>query len=343
MYPPPVLGPMRNVVRPLLITLTGAGAAAGLGCGGSDLVLPNEGRPAALAVVTGNNQTASGGQALPNPLVVRATDSQDRPVGQIRVAFVVTAGGGTTQPDTAVTDNDGRASSRWTLGMSPGTQTVAARVVGSDPITATFTGTASGSGGGPTLTTTQITSVSPSPSFPSQPILVAFRVASPGGTPTGAVTVTDGAVSCTASAPASQCSLAPPTAGSKTLTASYAGSATFAPSSGTAQQQVILAGTTTTLSSSANPSTPDESVTFTATVTSSFGTPSGSVQFVEGSCPTPTRIWSVASLDNAGRAGFSTTLSPGTHLMLACYLGNNTFAPSASDILQQEVIKRGKG
>jgi len=48
---------------------------------------------------------------------------------QLRVAFVVTAA-----PDTAVTDDAGRAASRWTLGTSAATQTVEARVAGSDAV-----------------------------------------------------------------------------------------------------------------------------------------------------------------------------------------------------------------
>jgi hypothetical protein len=326
---------MRKAISALPIALTGVTAA--LACGGADLTLPSASRPGAIAVVRGNNQTASAGQALPDSLVVRVIDPENRPVPQLRVAFVVMAGGGTAAPDTAVTDNDGRAASRWTLGTTAGTQTVEARVAGSDAVKATFTGTAAG-GGGPTLTETHITSASPDPSFPTQPVTVGFTVTSILGPPAGKVRVSDGTVSCTASVAGGQCSLAPPTAGPTTLTATYEGSATFAPSSGTAQHEVILAGTSTSLSSSDNPSKRDESVTFTASVTSSFGTPSGSVVFVEGSCASPTRIWSMESLDDSGQADYSTkTLSAGTHLMLACYLGNNTFAPSTSDLLQQQV------
>ncbi len=334
------VGPMRNAVVPHLIAVT---SVLALGCGGDDLTLPSDGRPAALTVVDGNNQTGSGGQLLADPLIVRAVDSDSRPVAQVRVDFVATAGGGTTDPASATTDADGRASSRWTLGTAAGTQVVEARVAGSDDIKARFNGTASGPAG-PALTTTQITSVSPSPSFPTQPVVVAFRVTAAAGTPSGTVTVSDGTVSCSASAPGNQCSLAPPTAGAKTLTASYAGSGSFAPSSATAQHEVIKAASATALTSSPNPSSRDESVTFTAAVTSSFGTPSGSVEFVEGSCDAPTRTWSVESLDAAGRAVFSTqTLSAGTHLMFACYLGNSTFAPSASNVVQQEVTKKGRG
>ena len=327
---------MPKVVSPVLINLTSVTAALAVACSSGDLLLPGESRPAAIAVVTGNNQTAPGGQALADSLVVRVTDPQNRPVAQLRVAFVVTAGGGTVAPDTAVTDNDGRAASRWTLGATAGAQMVEARVTGSDAVNAAFSAVAST--GAPALTTTQITSVSPEPSFPTQSVTVAFTVGSILGTPTGTVTVTDGTASCTASVLTGQCSLAPTAAGSNTLTATYAGSATFAPSSGTAQHQVILAATASTLFSSLNPSVQNRSVTFTATVTSVFGTPAGSVQFVEGSCATPTTIWSTKSLDNTGQGSFSTRkLSVGTHLMLACYLGNGTFAPSASDVLQQQV------
>ncbi len=327
---------MRKVVSPLLFGLMSIAATLAVACGGGDLMLPSESRPAAIAVVTGNNQTAPGGQPLADSLVVRVTDPQNRPVAQLRVAFVVTAGGGTAAPDTAVTDNDGRAASRWTLGTTTGAQAVEARVTGSDAANAAFTAVASA--GAPALTTTQIISISPEPSFPTQPVTVAFTVASVAVTPTGAVTVTDGAVSCTASVLTGQCSLPLTAAGPRTLTATYAGSATFAASSGTAQHQVILAGTSTALSSSLNPSARNRSVTFTATVTSTFGTPTGSVQFVEGGCAAPTTTWSVTSLDDTGQASFSTRKLPeGTHLMLACYLGNGTFAPSASDVLQQQV------
>jgi len=327
---------MRKVVRPLLITMMSVAAALVVACGAGDLMLPGESRPAAVAVVKGNNQTAPGGQALADSLVVRVTDPQNRPVAQLRVAFVVTAGGGTAAPDTAVTDNDGHAASRWTLGTTAGAQAVEARVTGSDSVNATFTAVAST--GAPALSTTQITSVSPEPSFPTQAVTVAFTVGAALGPPAGTVTVTDGTVSCTASAPAGQCSLALTTAGPKTLTATYAGSSTFAASSATAQHLVILAGTSTTLSSSANPSVQDQSVTFTATVASIFSTPTGSVQFVEGSCATPTTTWRTTSLDDTGHGSFSTDkLSRGTHFVLACYLGNGTYAPSASNVLQQQV------
>src|SRR5262245_30940755 len=189
---------MRHISLARLATALSCCAVVSLACGGSDLTLPSEGRPAKLSVVGGNDQTANGGQPLPNPIVARVTDGASRPVAQIRVAFVVTSGGGSTDPDTATTDSDGRASARWTLGPATGSQQVEARVAGFDAIKATFTGTASSINNGPKRTTTTITLADPSPSFPTEPVVVAFQVTSNDGTPTGSVTVTDGAVSCTA-------------------------------------------------------------------------------------------------------------------------------------------------
>jgi hypothetical protein len=75
---------MRKVVRSPLITLTCFTAALIVACGAGDLLLPGENRPTAIAVVKGNNQTAPGGQALADSLVVRVTDPQNRPVAQLR-------------------------------------------------------------------------------------------------------------------------------------------------------------------------------------------------------------------------------------------------------------------
>lgn len=334
---------MRRAVIAPLATAAGFCTAVILACGGGDLTLPSESRPAALAVVDGNDQTASSGQPLPKPLVVRVTDGAGQPAAQIRVAFVVTTGGGSISPDTATTDSAGQTSARWTLGPASGTQEVEARVVGSDAIRATFQGTASPGNNGPKQTTTQIMSANPSPSFPTQPVVVVFKVTSSDGSPTGTVTVSDGSESCTASAPGGQCSVTPETSGSKTLTARYIGSGEFSPSSGSADHDVVKAGTSASLTSSNNPSRPDEEVTFTVSVTSNFKTPTGTVQLVEGSCGNPSRTWGAQGLDNSGQAAFSIrTFSPGTHDMVACYLGTDTFAGSESNVVEQRVSKKGE-
>jgi hypothetical protein len=87
-------------------------------------------------------------------------------------------------------------------------------------------------------TTTTITSHTPDPSVVGQAVVVNFTVTSSGGAPTGNVTVSDGAVSCSGTVAAGACTLTPTTSGIKTLTATYAGDANFLGSSGAVAHQV---------------------------------------------------------------------------------------------------------
>ena len=90
--------------------------------------------------------------------------------------------------------------------------------------------------------------------------------------------------------------------------------------------------TATTLTSSRNPSNYGQAVTFTATVTSGSGTPTGTVIFYDGSSQL-----SSATLTN-GNASFSTsTLSAGSHSITAAYQGSDVYAPSTSAPLIQVV------
>src|SRR3989449_6542210 len=80
---------------------------------------------------------------------------------------------------------------------------------------------------GAASTTTAVTTHTPNPSVTGQGIAVAFTVTSGGGTPTGNVTVTDGAATCNGTVAAGTCTLKPATAESKTRTATYGGVANF--------------------------------------------------------------------------------------------------------------------
>jgi hypothetical protein len=106
--------------------------ASGVACGGGDLVLPEEQSPAEMVVVEGDEQSGAVGTELADPLVVRVLDAQDRPVPGVRVAFNLgaRADGGDVTPDTALTNADGLASSRWVLGGTSGQQEVDAEIVG---------------------------------------------------------------------------------------------------------------------------------------------------------------------------------------------------------------------
>ena len=118
-------------------------------CGGSDIVLPNEGVAAAMAVVQGNNQTGSAGAALADSLVVRVTDSKGRPVEAQPVKFTVQSGGGQITPDSTNTDSNGKAAAHWVLGSAGGAQTALAKAVGNGApasVTASFTASAGAAG-----------------------------------------------------------------------------------------------------------------------------------------------------------------------------------------------------
>ena len=91
--------------------------------------------------------------------------------------------------------------------------------------------------------------------------------------------------------------------------------------------------TTTALSSSTNPSTYDQSVTFTATVSpNGSGTPTGTVTFMDGSTALGTGTLS------GGLATFATSaLAIGTHPVTAVYSGDSNFLGSTSSVLTQNV------
>src|SRR6185503_9105239 len=201
-------------------------------------------------------------------------------------------------PSGTVTVNDGNggtcsatlpATSCSLASTSAGTKTLTANY-GGDSNFKTSSGTAAHTVN-KADTTTAISLVNPEPSVVGQSYTVTFGVTvnAPGvGTPGGTVTVNDGnGGTCSATLPATSCSLASTSAGTKTLTASYGGDSNFNTSSGTASHTVNKADTTTAVSSSANPSVFGQSVTFTATMAVTApgaGSPSGTVQFtVDGS------------------------------------------------------------
>jgi hypothetical protein len=111
--------------------------AAALACGG-DLTLPNPTGPGVkLDVVGGNGQTGTVGEELPVPLVVAVVTSEGLPIAGRRVAFVPASAGvdGHLDPDTAVTNSEGQALSRWVLSTVPGDHAAEARLVVADSAT----------------------------------------------------------------------------------------------------------------------------------------------------------------------------------------------------------------
>ena len=102
-----------------------------LGCG-DGVGLPDEGVPSDIKAFSGDDQTGPAGGTLAQPVVVRVTDRSGRPVANQSVAFAPATGSGSVTPASATTDNQGKASTAWTLGAAAGAQSLTARAQGGD-------------------------------------------------------------------------------------------------------------------------------------------------------------------------------------------------------------------
>lgn len=107
-----------RMLAPATFTLTGAPGAA-----------------TTAAVVSGSNQAGTVGQPLAEPVVVEARDAFQNPVPGATVVFEPLSGNGTVAQAQVVTDAQGRASTTWTLGGSPGEQRLNARIQGAAALT----------------------------------------------------------------------------------------------------------------------------------------------------------------------------------------------------------------
>jgi hypothetical protein len=238
------------------------------------------------------------------------------------VAGTVSFYNGTTKVGTKpVTFNIGTSSNQAVL-------TISSLPAGTDSIKATYSGDANDAGSTSsvlkqvvntlTATTTSLTS-SLNPSFVGQSVTFVATVtpSSGSGTPTGAVTFKNGSAilaTVTLSGGTASFSTSSLTTGTHAITAVYSGDSNFSGSTSPALSQVVKAPiiTKTTLTSSQNPSTVGQSVTFTATVTASSGTPDGTVTFDDG-----TTVLATVNLA-AGVATYSTsTLAKGKHTIKA--------------------------
>jgi len=146
-----------------------------------------------------------------------------------------------------------------------------------------------------------------------------------GATPIGAGTTTGSVATLTTSALVG---------GSHNITAGYPGDANYGASTSSALSQSVVAGSTTTsigLSSSLNPSTYGQSVTFTATI--SPAVPDGeTVTFASGAASIGTATTS------GGTATLATSaLAAGSDSITANYAGDANFAACTSSVLTQTV------
>jgi len=224
---------------------------------------------------------------------------------------------------------------------------VSTLALGAHPITASYSGDAN-------LTSSTSSSVSqvvnkaatigvvtPSanPAFINQTITYTATVSGVfGGSPTGTVTFKNGATTLgTATVSGGQASINKTfsSAGTKPITAIYSGDANFTGNTSPALSELITKySTSTAMVSSLNPSTYGQSLTFTATVSSTFGMPAGTVTFKNG-----TTTLGTSTLGGGVATFITSNLGVGSKSITAVYNGNTAFAASSSTAVQQVVTK----
>jgi len=261
--------------------------------------------------------------AQPVTLTATLTDS----AGQIPTGFVVFAEGSTVY---------------GTVSLSGGVAQIVLPTLttGKHTITAQYSGDSDDNSSKASLvqvitgaSSTTTVSTDTEPSTYGQTVTLTAVVSSTSGTPDGTVTFKNGSsVLGTVALSGGQAAYAISTlnGGAHTINAVYSGSSEYASSTGSVQQVVEPAMTTTTITSSSNPASSGQSVTFTAVVTSAAaGAPTGKVTFKDGKT-----VLGTASLIN-GQAQITTSLlAVGGHTLTATYAGSANFSGSSGTLSQ---------
>jgi len=290
-----------------------------------------------LLVVNKANSTVTLG-ASPNPSVSYQTVT-------LTAAIAPQFGGSASG---TITFLDGVTSlGRVSVSNNAASLNVSTLALGAHPITASYSGDAN-------LTSSTSSSVSqvvnkaatigvvtPSanPAFINQTITYTATVSGVfGGSPTGTVTFKNGATTLgTATVSGGQASINKTfsSAGTKPITAIYSGDANFTGNTSPALSELITKySTSTAMVSSLNPSTYGQSLTFTATVSSTFGMPAGTVTFKNG-----TTTLGTSTLGGGVATFITSNLGVGSKSITAVYNGNTAFAASSSTAVQQVVTK----
>ena len=225
-----------------------------------------------------------------------------------------------------------------TLANGVATVSTSTLPIGADSITATYNGDANNNTATATLiqtvnktTPTVVVTTSGSSTY-GNPVTITTTV--PPGT-TGTITITSGGTtlgSGTVNPTTGTVTITTTTlpVGNDPITASYGGDANDNPATGTTTQTVTKATPTVTLTSSTNPSTANQSVTFTASLPSGV---TGTVTFTNGAT-----VLGTATLASGSATVTTSTLPSGNDPITATYNGD-TNNNSASASLTQVVGK----
>jgi len=186
---------------------------------------------------------------------------------------------------------------------------------------------------GDAVSTIQLTS-SLNPAVYGQAVTLTATVTdSAGSTPTGVVVFSEtGAYYGTITLTAGVAQIGLPAtlgAGKHNITAQYSGDSTEATAKASLAQAITGAPSTTTITTDTEPSTYGQTVTFTAVVNSTVGTPGGTVTFKNG-----TSVLGTVAL-SGGQATYAiSTLNGGTRTINAVYNGSSSNAPSNASLFQ---------
>jgi hypothetical protein len=231
----------------------------------------------------------------------------------------------------------GNGASLTTSGLAVGTHSITAVYSGDSNFTGSTSNALSQVVAKAMTTTSLLSSINPSES--GKPVTFTALVSSLASTPTGKVEFLNGTtvlatLTLTSGSAKYTISKLPP--GANSITAVYEGNSSNSGSSSAPLNQIVLAVTTTTLSSSPNPSVYGQTVVFSATVTSSIGAPPDgeTVTFNQGAT-----VLGIGTL-SGGRVTFSmSTLAVGTRSVAAVYGGDSKLAGSTSKDVNQVVRK----
>ena len=292
------------------------------------------GAASGVSIVSGDGQRGPVNTELPQPLVVEVRDAQANVVPNVAVTWVIGSGGGRVTPPTANTDASGRATAIWTLGGAPVTNTVSAVVSGLG-VVGVVRFTANATAGAPARLSLP---TQPSPSAVSgvplaqQPVVQLLDAqgnpsSQSGVDVTAGVATGEGTLGGTATRPTDGNGRATFTdlvitgaPGTRTLRFT---AGNFAPVTSGPIDVGAVPTVTTIVSHTPDPSVAGTPVTVQFTVTSSTGTPTGSVMVADGN-DTCTGV-----LANGNGSCDITLNTPGNRTLTATYGGGNGFGGSS--------------
>ncbi|WP_198152164.1 Ig-like domain repeat protein [Granulicella tundricola] len=314
-----------------------------------------------ITVVYGGDAYDSGSSSVSMTEVVQsatiniafATSGNPVTFGTALVLNAKVAGSGSQPVGTVIFTDGGLSIGTATLDANgAATITTSTLAIGSHPLVAVYGGDtnhASVTSTGITESVMQVTTTALSASTQSQiaglPVQWTINVVGANAKAlTGSVTISDNGtlvttlpLDATGAASYSSSSLTP---GQHSMVAKYSGDANDQVSASTpAVTTINTATTTTTFTTNANPVFTGTPIVFTAVVTGNGGTPTGSVQFLDGT--TVLQTVPVVTANGATTASMTlSTLAAGIHKLSASYTGDTLDHSSVSSTINEQIAQK---